>query len=195
MTKGDATRQRIVELAAPLFNQRGFEGCSMQDVLDATGLEKGGVYRHFASKEELAAEVFRYSWAQVGKARREGLEDIEGSVEKLRFMVRRFAAAPGPIAGGCPLMNTAIESDDGNAVLRGLACASIKDWKKRLCGIVEDGIKAGEIRKGVEPRAVANSMIAGLEGALMISRLEGNRTAVRDAAATLESMLDGIAAG
>jgi TetR/AcrR family transcriptional regulator, transcriptional repressor for nem operon len=195
MRKGESTRQRIVELAAPLFNQRGFEGCSMQDVLEATGLEKGGVYRHFASKEELAAEVFRYSWAQVGKVRREGLDEVTGSVEKLRFLVRRFAESPGPIAGGCPLMNTAIESDDGNAVLRGLVCASVKDWKKRLSGIVEDGIKAGEIRKGVEPRVVANSIIAGLEGALMISRLEGNRTAIRDAAGTLESMLDGIAVG
>src|SRR3984885_6193510 len=60
MTKGESTRQWIIEQAAPLFNQRGFEGCSMQDVLEATGLEKGGVYRHFESKEELAAEVFRY---------------------------------------------------------------------------------------------------------------------------------------
>jgi len=61
MSKGEATRQRIVEAAAPLFNQRGFAGCSMQDVLDATGLEKGGLYRHFGSKEELAAESFTYA--------------------------------------------------------------------------------------------------------------------------------------
>ena len=39
MGKGELTRQRIIEEAAPIFNQRGFAGCSMQDVLDATGLE------------------------------------------------------------------------------------------------------------------------------------------------------------
>jgi TetR/AcrR family transcriptional repressor of nem operon len=193
MTKGESTRQWIIEQAAPLFNQRGFEGCSMQDVLDATGLEKGGVYRHFASKEELAAEVFRYAWARAIKMRWEGLDEIEGSVEKLRYFVRRFADTTGPIVGGCPLMNTAIDSDDGNPLLRGLACAGIRDWKKRMCAIVADGIEAGEIRSGVEPRRIANSIIAALEGALMISRMEGNRTAVRDAAVMLESMLDGIA--
>jgi TetR/AcrR family transcriptional regulator, transcriptional repressor for nem operon len=193
MTKGESTRQWIIEQAAPLFNQRGFEGCSMQDVLDATGLEKGGVYRHFASKEELAAEVFRYAWARAIKMRWEGLDEIEGSVEKLRYFVRRFADTTGPIVGGCPLMNTAIDTDDGNTVLRGLACAGIRDWKKRMCAIVADGIEAGEIRSGVEPRRIANSIIAALEGALMISRMEGNRTAVRDAAVMLESMLDGIA--
>jgi AcrR family transcriptional regulator len=194
MRKGESTRQRIIEQAAPLFNQRGFEGCSMQDVLEATGLEKGGVYRHFSSKEELAAEVFRYAWGRAVKMRWEGLEKVEGSVEKLRYFVRRFVDTPGPVAGGCPLMNTAIEADDGNEVLRGLVHAGIRDWKKRLCGIVEKGIEAGEIRSAVEPRQIANSMIAALEGALMISRMEGNRTAVRDAAVTLELMLDGIAA-
>jgi TetR/AcrR family transcriptional regulator, transcriptional repressor for nem operon len=117
---------------------------------------------------------------------------VQGAVEKLRYVVRRFADVPGPIAGGCPLMNTAIDTDDGNPVLRGLAHAGIRDWKKRLCVIVEEGIRAGEIRSGVEPRRIANSVIATLEGALMISRLEGNRTAIRDAQVTLESMLDGI---
>ena len=75
----------------------------------------------------------------------------------------------------------------------GMVHAGIKDWKKKLCGIVEGGIRAGEIRSAVEPRRIANSIIAALEGALMISRMEGNRTAVRDAAVTLELMLDGIA--
>jgi len=91
-------------------------------------------------------------------------------------------------------MNTAIDADDGNLVLRGLAHAGIRDWKKRLSAIVEEGIEAGEIRSDVEPRRIANSIIATLEGALMISRLEGNRTAIRDAQVMLESMLNGISA-
>ena len=76
MHKGELTRQRIVELAAPIFNQRGFAGCSMQDVMDATGLEKGGLYRHFSSKEELAAEAFRFAVQNSVKIRTEGLESI-----------------------------------------------------------------------------------------------------------------------
>ena len=56
----------------------------------ATGLEKGGLYRHFGSKEELAAEAFRYSLARVTEAGWAGIEEVEGSVEKLRFLVRRF---------------------------------------------------------------------------------------------------------
>jgi AcrR family transcriptional regulator len=193
MSKGDLTRQRIIEEAAPIFNQRGFAGCSMQDVLDATGLEKGGVYRHFASKEELAAEAFQYAWTRVSKARREGQDAIPGAVDKLKYSVRRFAETPGVFPGGCPLMNTAIDADDGNPVLRDLVCEAMKEWKARLSSIVEDGLVSGEIRGGVEPRRVANTIIATLEGALMISRLEGDRAAVNDARESLMTMLDGIA--
>ena len=54
LTKGERTRQHIIETAAPLFNQRGFTGASMADLMEATGLEKGGIYRHCGSKDELA---------------------------------------------------------------------------------------------------------------------------------------------
>jgi len=194
MNKGEMTRQRIIEEAAPIFNQRGYAGCSMQDVMEATGLEKGGLYRHFESKEELAAEAFRFALNRAFEVRRQGVDKIENRMERLRYVVKRFVEVPSPMSGGCPLMNAAIDSDDGNPVLRELAKEGIAGWKGRLCEMVKEGIERGEIRKGTDSRRIANTMIAALEGGLMISRLEGNRTAVRDAAATLESMLDGIAA-
>jgi AcrR family transcriptional regulator len=180
-------------MAAPIFNQRGYAGCSMQDVMEATGLEKGGLYRHFTSKEELAGEAFRYSLANAVKVRMEGLDPAQSPLEKLRFIVRRFVEQPSPMPGGCPLMNTAIDADDGNAVLRKLVQTGLAEWKSRLSAIVEDGIRGRKIRASVEPRTIANTIIATLEGALMISRLEGNRTALTDARNALESMLDRIA--
>lgn len=192
MRKGELTRQRIVAAAAPIFNERGFAGCSMQDVMEVAGLEKGGLYRHFASKEELAAEAFTFSLNQVVKIRTGDLGHIPGSVDKLRYIVERFVETPSPLRGGCPLMNTAIDSDDGNAVLRDLASKAIRDWKSRLEKIVADGMRAGEIRKGTQPRRVSNTLIATLEGALMISRLEGNKQPLKDARATLDDFLDGL---
>jgi TetR/AcrR family transcriptional regulator, transcriptional repressor for nem operon len=192
MRKGEATRQRIIEEAAPIFNQQGFAGCSMQDLMQATGLEKGGIYRHFANKEELAAEAFRYALARTMKVRNDHLAEVPGAMEKLRLAVKLFVERRSTIPGGCPLMNTAIEADDGNPTLRELALNGIKDWKSRLAEIVEAGLRDGEIRVGTEPRRIANTMIATLEGALMISRLEGDGTALRDAQATLELVLDEI---
>ena len=194
MNKGEITRQRIIEEAAPIFNQRGYAGCSMQDVMEATGLEKGGLYRHFESKEELAAEAFRFALSRAFALRRQGVDEIENRMERLRYVVKRFVEVPSPMPGGCPLMNAAIDSDDGNPVLRGLAKDGITEWKGRLCKMIKEGMERGEIRKGTDSRRIANSIIAALEGGLMISRLEGNRTAVRDAGAMLDRMLDGIVA-
>ena len=189
MTKGEVTRQKIIEQAAPLFNRLGYAGCSMQDIMAATGLEKGGLYRHFSSKEELAEEAFQYSWAKVLDTRWEGIDSMEGSIEKLRFLVRRFVEIRSIIPGGCPVLNTAIDSDDGNPALRKLVQKAVQEWKARIADIVAAGIKQGEIRAGVEPRAIANVVIATLEGALMISRLEGSPTAIDDAEAMLGRVL------
>ena len=193
MTKGDQTRQRIIEVAAPLFNQRGFEGCSMQDLMDATGLEKGGLYRHFSSKEELAAEAFRYALKNAVKTRTEGLEAIGDPLDQLRFVIRRFVEEPSFLPGGCPLINTAVDADDGNPVLRKLALDAIADWKTRLAAIVQEGIRRREIRRSIDPGRIANTIVAALEGALMISRLEGTKTALRDARESLEDLLNEVA--
>ena len=194
-SKGELTRERIVAAAAVLFNQRGFAGCSMSDVMEATGLEKGGLYRHFRSKEELAAEAFRHALRAALRVRTDDLDKGTSAVEHLRVSVARFVERPSVTPGGCPLMNTAIDADDGNPRLRELALDGIRGWKRRLEGLVRAGLKHGEIRKGTEPRAIANGIVATLEGALMISRLEGRKDALRDAQALLNAMLDGLLVG
>ena len=194
MRKGELTRERIIAQAAPLLNQRGFAGCSMQDIMEATGLEKGGLYRHFSSKEELAAEVFQYAVARVNELRNEHIDRAHGPLAELRSIVHRFVEIRSDVAGGCIIFNTAIEQDDGNPKLRELALRAIEDWRARLAKIVERGIRGGEIRKGTSGRRVANVLIATLEGALTISRLEGTRTALEDAEHALVSLLDSIAA-
>jgi len=130
MRKGELTRERIVAEAAPIFNRQGFAGSSMQDVMEATGLEKGGLYRHFRSKEELAAESFRYALAQAVKLRTDKVDRSHGVVEHLQSIVKRFVETPSAVPGGC--------TDDDIARLTeafvaldtpGLAGASCQAWK------------------------------------------------------------------
>lgn len=193
MRKGEVTRQRIIAVAAPLFNQRGYEGCSMHDVMQAAGLEKGGLYRHFSTKEELAAAVFRYSAQRIRELRGRDLDSAHGALGQLRSMVARFVESGSGIAGGCPLLNTAVDADDGNPVLRALVADEIRNWKQRIEATVEQGLKSGEIRPGTSPAKVANAVVAALEGAVMITRLERTRTALEDARDSLEALFDRIA--
>ncbi|NTU83365.1 MAG: TetR/AcrR family transcriptional regulator, partial [Chloroflexales bacterium] len=66
MAKGEQTKQRIVAQAASVFNTLGYSGTSMRDLTRATGLEKGGIYNHFPSKEALALAAFDYAVGVVG---------------------------------------------------------------------------------------------------------------------------------
>jgi TetR/AcrR family transcriptional regulator, transcriptional repressor for nem operon len=190
MKKGERTRERIIRQAAPLFNQRGYEGSSLNEIMAATELEKGGIYRHFSGKQELAAEAFDYAWAEAVKARRHDLESVENSVDKLKRYVANFVERRGTVPGGCPLLNTAMDSDDGNPVLRTRARRALQNWQSFLGSIIGEGIKNGEIRREVSKTKLANLIIATLEGAVMIGRLEQNLDASREAQTHLNSYLE-----
>src|SRR5579872_625107 len=117
MTKGEQTRRKIVEAAAPIFNRRGYAGSSLNDLMAATGLKKGGIYRHFASKQELAAEAFDYTCEAAWNARLPHVDEKANGIDKLKQLIASFIDQRSPVAGGCPILNTAIDADDGNPVL------------------------------------------------------------------------------
>lgn len=172
-TKGAQTRQRIVELAAPVFNRRGYVGASMRDLIDATGLEKGGIYNHFGSKEELALEAYDFAMSRVTGAIQRSQEGVSDPVERLQRMIRSFAAGVRQpvIDGGCPIMNTAIEADDTHPELRDRARHSMTLWHRLIGRIVKDGIADRTLSPSTDPYRLASLITSALEGALMLSRL------------------------
>jgi TetR/AcrR family transcriptional regulator, transcriptional repressor for nem operon len=189
-SRGEATRRRIVEQSAAVFNRHGYAGTSMTELMDATGLEKGGIYRHFVSKEELAAAAFDYAWATVSEPRWHGLEDCVSCLDKLRLLVRNFVEQPPrTLPGGCPLLNTAIDSDDGNAVLRSKAHAALTEWQSKIREIVRTGQNRGELRQEIDPEQVATVLISSLEGAVMMSRMEKTREPLARVGKHLENYL------
>ncbi len=190
MSKGVKTRQRIVAEAATLFNQRGFEGSSMADLMEATGLEKGGIYRHFSSKEDLAATAFDFAWQAATYVRMHDLDSVPNSVDKLKRFMANFVERRPSVPGGCPLLNTAIQADDGNPLLRERARRALRQWQDILSQIINVGLERKEIRSAIDPKKLATLIIGSLEGALMICRLERNREALVEAQAHLGSYLD-----
>ncbi len=167
----------------------------MQDIMQATGLQKGGIYRHFASKEALAQEAFDYSWRETYQARLKDLDAVVNTVDRIKQFISNFVEVRPPVPGGCPLLNTAVEVDDGNTALRKRALRALRGWRTGLAAIVQEGIERGEIRRGVEPETVATIVIACLEGALMMSRLERDSARLITAQKHLCGYLEGCVRG
>jgi TetR/AcrR family transcriptional regulator, transcriptional repressor for nem operon len=191
VTKGQQTKQAIVRKAAPLFNQKGFEGTSLSDLMAATGLRKGGIYRHFSDKEELAAAAFDYSWQKAVSGRLDGVENVQDSVNRLKKMIDNFVEMrSGLVPGGCPLMNTAVEADDGNPILRARARKAMQTWTTRLSRIASQGIAKHEIDSRVQPKKLSQWIIGSLEGALLISRLQKDDQPLHNARQSLHEHLE-----
>jgi TetR/AcrR family transcriptional repressor of nem operon len=190
MTKGELTRQRIVEAAAQIFNQHGYEGSSLSALMEATGLKKGGIYRHFASKEELAAEAFDYTWEAVWKTRLYHIDERARGIDKLKQLIANFIDRRSPVAGGCPVLNTAVDADDGNPVLRGRVVKALRSWTDRLETYVKEAKKQRDAKPDVDPKAVATLIVASLEGALMMSRVQRSDEPLRRVQSHLNEYLD-----
>jgi TetR/AcrR family transcriptional repressor of nem operon len=191
MRKGEQTRHEIIRKAAPIFNQKGYEGAALSDLMGATGLEKGGIYRHFDSKQQLAAEAFDYAWRLAIETRFEGTEEIPNTVDRLKQLVRNFEhRRSGLVPGGCPLLNTAIDSDDGNAQLREKARKALNSWLDRIGAVVEEGQRRGEIRPEIDSSKLSALIVSTLEGSLMVSRLQRKEDACALACDHLEEYLE-----
>lgn len=175
-TKGERTRADIVQHSAALMNRQGFLSAPMAAVVQATGIQKGGLYRHFESREALAYEALDHAVSQVRERFMQALEGRTGACEQLLALLNAYGDSTDdlPFAGGCPIMNTAIESDHAHPGLRQRAQAAMDGWHGLLRRIVEAGLQAGEIRSSTDPRHVATVFIASVEGAVMLTHLYGD---------------------
>jgi TetR/AcrR family transcriptional repressor of nem operon len=87
-------------------------------------------------------------------------------------------------------MNTAVDADDGNAVLRARAKKALQSWMGRLAKIAADGITKNQINRRMDPRRLSQLIIGTLEGALLISRLQKDHQALHDAHQHLDDYLE-----
>lgn len=173
MRKGERTRSSILAHAIDLFNTRGYAASSLSDVMRATGLQKGGIYNHFESKEALALEAFDYAFGAISKLMWAAVRDYRDPLERLRAIMgffRDYFESP-PFKGGCVLLNAAIESDDAFPALRERVRVAMDLWRKLIRQTVRRGVEQGVLRSTLEPDAVAAIMVSTLEGAYMLTRL------------------------
>lgn len=172
MSKGQETRKQIIQQAAELFNKRGFQGASISDVMESTGLQKGGIYRHFENKEQLALAAFDYAQSQYSQRLQAAMAEQQDGLAKLRAFVETFCsiAAQPPLAGGCPVMNTIVDNDDGDPALGMRAKEVIGNWQSQLEAAIQLGISQGSVKANLESRRTAAVIIASLEGGILLSR-------------------------
>lgn len=180
--KSEKTRQFIIEQAASLFNQKGFNGTSMADIMNATNMSKGGIYGNFKRdgldkngvKEEIAIAAFNHAVEKVYMEIGKRTKVIDNAIDKLKAVVYFYKerVLNPPVEGGCPIQNTAIEADNAHPVLKEKVFQAINEWHRRVIRTVDKGIETGEIRPDVDAAEFATLYIGTIEGGIMLARVQ-----------------------
>lgn len=173
LSKADKTKQLIIEKSAPLFNQKGYAGTSMNDIMAATGLTKGGLYGNFNSKDEIAALAFEYSYNKHKTELVFKIKQQRTALDKLYAILnfyRNYPARP-TIEGGCPLLNTAVDADDAYPFLKKRAKEALNDMLGGLQHIIQNGIDRNELKASLDTRREAEIIFAQIEGGIMMAKV------------------------
>jgi AcrR family transcriptional regulator len=194
MSKAAQTRQFIIEKTAPIFNTKGYASTSLSDMTEATGLTKGSIYGNFSDKDEVALACFDHNHQIIRDTVNKEMA-LRGSWrDKLRVYVElygggsRFQLVPG----GCPILNTAIEAADTHAGLKMKAAAAIEAWKLKIVSIVEAGKSCKEFKAVTDPEQTALTIIALLEGSVMIRRTMGRPGYGKPLMAAVENIIHSL---
>jgi TetR/AcrR family transcriptional regulator, transcriptional repressor for nem operon len=156
-------RERIVQVAAKLFRERGFDGIGVADLMKAAGLTHGGFYGHFASKEDLAAEA-------CGRALDGSLQKWSAEVEQapnkaLSKIVNAYLSEAHRDGPGSGCLVAALGSDLGRQArpIRRVATEGIRALVEQLMQLVPGKSKSARRRKAL-------CDFAAMVGAVTISR-------------------------
>ncbi|MEC1177155.1 TetR/AcrR family transcriptional regulator [Metasolibacillus meyeri] len=174
MKKGEITRNNIIRKSASVFNQKGYMTTSMNDIIQETSIQKGGIYRHFHNKNQLMLEAFQYSVEIMQKFLVESTVKHDTAKDKLCAFIDAFMELNEgkPLIGGCPIFNAAIEMDDVDEdTLLPSIREAMEAFIQFITDIVEKGIQTKEIASSRVAYDVAVFIISTLEGGIVLEKL------------------------
>ncbi|MGH2714634.1 MAG: TetR/AcrR family transcriptional regulator [Thermoleophilaceae bacterium] len=188
--RGRATRDRLIAAGRELFGDRGYEGTSIDAVLERAGVKRGALYHHFESKQSLFDAVLDREVAELARAGGEAARAQSDPVESLRAgcatwlrmaldpAVQRIALLDAPAVVGWSRWR---ELDEQH-VLGGL--------RRNLDLIAADGrLPSGDVD------VLAHMLLAAVsEAALMIARADDPRAALAKGQAAVDILLDRLVA-
>lgn len=196
LSKSAQTKQFIIERVSPVFNTKGYVGTSMQDIMDATGLTKGGVYGNYKSKEQIAYAAFDFNVEKVMIELGKRVSDERNAPDKLQAVLKYYKTYfyTPPIAGGCPMLNMAIEADDTHPGLRVKVMGALDTLRSALVHILRRGQEFKQIKEDTDIQRFATIFISTIEGGIMMSRTYQDFGYLKDCLAHLSALVEGIKA-
>ena len=170
-TQVTENRQAILQAAARLYRERGFTGVGVADITREAGLTHGGLYRHFESKDALAAEASEYAFEwNLSELETPGADANTGTGRSLRRGVANYLSPRhrDSVGQGCPVAALAADAARETGAIADAFAQGIGRYMALFAQRRPDGTEATQIEP--EDRVRAISMLSTMVGGLILAR-------------------------
>lgn len=167
-TKGDLTRQHIIEKSMQLFSVHGYFNTSIDSVVKATGLTKGGLYGHFRNKQEIWSAVYDECvriWKSIVF---QGVRDISDPLARIKKVIensQKNYLGAGVFEGGCFLCNALVELAGQSPTMSTYVLGGFKSFAKLIRQWLEEAREQGSLKDGLDLDGIAHFIVISLNGA------------------------------
>ena len=163
------TRARILEAAFKEFYRHGFQGGSLNRIVNGAGVTKGSIFHHFEGKsalgyavvDELLYEMVDEEWSKALQTSSDPIAEIKGIIDAKG---RQFACDGVKLCQGCPINNLAQEMSPLDEGFQKRLARIYDHWRQSIAAALENGIRYGRVRREVSPPAVAALVVAAFAG-------------------------------
>ena len=191
-----ATRRKILDAAFAEFYANGFQGGSLNHIVDSAGTTKGALFHHFDSKHELGYAVVDDLIGPLLLSRwLDPLTDSQDPISDMQRAFRRYVEsdiASGHWLQGCPLNNLAQEMSPLDEGFQQRIDRLYDTWREQYTAALERGIQAGTVRESIAPDRVAALLVAAQMGIWGSGKSSRNAAVMRQATAGVCDYLDSL---
>ena len=191
--KGAATRDQILNAASRLIHVQGYQSTSLDDVLRESGVGKGNFYYYFKSKEELGyAIIDRIRRAFIERALEPAFADADADpVGQLHAFFDRVLDSQRQrnCVGGCAMGNLACELSDVHEGFRQQLAGIFDVYRDHLAETIRRGQLSGRLRPDADATRVAQFLVGGLEGAILLGKVTRDITVIERCVEELKAHL------
>jgi TetR/AcrR family transcriptional regulator, transcriptional repressor for nem operon len=167
-SKGDLTRQNIIDKSMDLFSVKGFFNTSIADIVQATGLTKGGLYGHFRNKEEIWYAVYEECvriWKSIVFDGLKAIPDPLVRIDKAMENSLKHYLGGGVFEGGCFLLNSLVDLSGVAPVMSNHVLAGFTGFAGLLRRWLKEAEDQGLIKEGLNLSEIADFMVISVNGA------------------------------
>jgi TetR/AcrR family transcriptional repressor of nem operon len=169
-------KEQILEVATRLMEIRGYHRTALDDVLRESGAGKGNFYHHFHSKEDLGYAILDRLVRRFTAHTLDPIFDDPGTppLAQVEAFLDRIVATQRArnCVGGCPLGNLATELADAHEGFRQRLAGIFETWRSRLATALDRARAEGTLVPEVDPDALARFLVAGIEGAILLTKVK-----------------------